>query len=87
MLIELKPEQQKILEKAIASGRTLDDVIEEAFALIEEREESMDWMLEDREAIAAHIEEGFQQAERGELIAPEEAMRISRERRSKRQVA
>ena len=41
-------------------------------------------MLTEREAIAAHIAEGFAQAERGELIDPEEAIRILQERRAKR---
>jgi hypothetical protein len=41
-------------------------------------------MLTEREAIAAHIAEGFAQAERGELIDAEEAARILRERRAKR---
>lgn len=41
-------------------------------------------MLTEREAIAAHIAEGFAQAERGELIDPEEAVRVSCERRGKR---
>jgi len=41
-------------------------------------------MLTEREAIAAHIAEGFAQAERGELIDPEDAVRILQERRAKR---
>jgi predicted transcriptional regulator len=41
-------------------------------------------MLTEREAIAAHIAEGFAQAERGELIDAEGAVRILRERRAKR---
>ena len=87
MIIELKPEQQRILEEAIASGMTQDEVVEQAFALVEAHIEGTDWVLEDREAIAAQIEEGFQQAERGELIDPEEAVRILRARRANRQVA
>ena len=35
--------------------------------------------------LAAHIAEGFAQAERGELIDPDEAIRILRERRRERQ--
>jgi predicted transcriptional regulator len=41
-------------------------------------------MLTENEAIAAHIAEGFAQAERGELIDPEEAVRILRDRQTKR---
>jgi len=35
-----------------------------------EQHAALDWMIEHRDAIAAHIEEGFAQAERGELIGP-----------------
>jgi len=86
-MIELKPEQQRILESAMASGMAQDEAIARAFALLEEHDQSLDWMMEDREAIAAQVEEGFQQAERGELIDPEEAIRILRTRRANRHVA
>jgi predicted transcriptional regulator len=36
--------------------------------IIREQLDLEDWMFEQREAIAAHIECGFDQAERGELI-------------------
>ncbi len=87
MIIELKPDQQKILESAMAAGMTQDEVVSRAFALLDEHDRNLDWMLEDREAIAAQIEEGFQQAERGELIDPEEAIRILRARRANRHIA
>jgi predicted transcriptional regulator len=87
MIIDLKPEQQRILEKVIASGMTKDEVVEQAFALIEEQHRNMDWLLEDREAIAAHIAEGVAQAERGELFDEEKAVQILRQRRAGRQVA
>jgi predicted transcriptional regulator len=87
MIIELKPEQAAILERATKSGMSADEVLEQAFAIIEEQLENQDWMMANREAIAAQIEEGFQQAERGELFDPEEAMQILKERRAKRQVA
>jgi hypothetical protein len=41
-------------------------------------------MLTESEAIAAHIAEGFAQAERGELIDAEQVVQILRERRTKR---
>jgi predicted transcriptional regulator len=87
MMIDLNSKQQKILEKAIASGLTRDEAVEQAFARLEEQQQSLDWMLEDREAIAAHIEEGIAQAERGELIDGDEAIRILRQHRASRQVA
>lgn len=37
-----------------------------------------DWMLGQRESVAAHIETGFAQAERGELIDGEGAVEMLR---------
>jgi predicted transcriptional regulator len=44
-------------------------------------------MLADTESIAAKIETGFAQAERGELIDAKQAIEILRERRAKRRTA
>jgi predicted transcriptional regulator len=41
-----------------------------------------DWMLDQREAVAACIEHGFAQAERGELIDGDEAVEMLRRRRT-----
>jgi predicted transcriptional regulator len=41
-------------------------------------------MLEQRDAIAAHIEKGFAQAERGELLDGDAAVEMLRERRTER---
>ena len=41
-------------------------------------------MFEQREAIAAHIETGFAQAERGELIDGGAAVEMLRQRRAER---
>jgi predicted transcriptional regulator len=87
MVIELKPEQQRILERAMATGLTLEEVVDRAFASVDEQSDNLDWMLADRASIAAQIEEGYQQAERGELIDPDEALRVLHERRASRQVA
>ncbi|HEV2324664.1 MAG TPA: hypothetical protein VGS10_12000 [Terracidiphilus sp.] len=64
-----------------------EEVFDQAFAVIREQYRDQDWMMEEREAIAAQIEEGFAQSERGELMTPEGAIRILRERRTKRQIA
>lgn len=87
MIVELKPEQQRILAQAVQSGMSPDEVLDQAFAVIREQQGGGDWMLAERDDIAAHIAEGFAQAERGELIEPEEAARILRARRAKRQIA
>jgi predicted transcriptional regulator len=44
-------------------------------------------MLADKEAIAAQIEEGFAQAERGELVNAGQAIQILQARRAKRRIA
>jgi len=46
--------------------------------------EGKDWMIEQRDAIAAQIEKGFAQSERGELIDGDAAMEILRQRRQAR---
>ena len=86
-MIELKPAQQRILERVAQSGMSPEEVLDQAFAVIEEQLDHEDWMLENREAISAQIEEGLSQAERGEVFGPDQAMRILRERRANRQVA
>jgi predicted transcriptional regulator len=87
MILELKPEQQKILDRAARSGMSPEEVLDQAFAVIHQQYGNEDWMLADKEAIAAKIETGFAQAERGELIDAEQAIQILRERRAKRRTA
>jgi predicted transcriptional regulator len=84
MMIELKPEQQKVLDRAARSGMSPDELLDQAFAVINEQHSNGDWMLKEREAVAGHLAEGFAQAERGELVDSDEAARILRERRAKR---
>jgi hypothetical protein len=69
MSLELKPAQQEVLDQA--------------FAIIHEQYRSDDWMLDEKDAIASQIEEGFQQAVRGELIDADQAIDILRDRRAK----
>ncbi len=87
MMIELRPEQQRILERAVKAGMSPEEVLNQAFAVIEDQLQNEEWLLSNRQAISDQIDEGFSQSERGELHDPDEAMRILRERRAKRQVA
>jgi|HubBroStandDraft_1064217.scaffolds.fasta_scaffold351485_2 predicted transcriptional regulator len=87
MTIELKPEQQKVLDLAAQSGMSPEEVLEQAFAVIHEQYRNEEWMLAEREAVAAQIAEGFSQAERGDLIEVEEARRVLAQRRAKRATA
>jgi Arc/MetJ-type ribon-helix-helix transcriptional regulator len=86
MSIDLKPEQQRVIDLAVRSGayRNSDEVLDWAFEIIREQLGLEDWMFERREAIAAHIETGFAQAARGELIDGDAALETLRKRRAER---
>ncbi|HEV2963861.1 MAG TPA: hypothetical protein VG649_18690 [Candidatus Angelobacter sp.] len=64
MTIDLKPEQQRVIDLAVGSGAYKDP--------------------SEKESIAAHIEKGFAQAERGELIDGDAAIEMLRRRRTER---
>jgi antitoxin ParD1/3/4 len=86
MTIDLKPEQQRVIDMAVRSGayRSPDEVLDRAFEIIRYRLDQEDWMFEQREAIAVHIGEGFAQAERGELLDGEVAIELLRQERAER---
>jgi predicted transcriptional regulator len=87
MILELKPAHQKVLDQAARSGMSPEELLDQAFAVIQEQYRNGDWLLTDKEAIVARIEEGFAQAERGELIDEDEAIRVLHERREDRRIA
>jgi antitoxin ParD1/3/4 len=86
MTIDLKPEQQRVIDLAVRSGayRNPGEVLDQALEIIREQLDLEDWMFEQREAIAAHIERGFAQAERGELLDGDAAVEMLREQRTER---
>ena len=86
MTIDLKPEQQRVIDLAVRSGayRDPEEVLDQAFEIIREQLDLEDWMLAKREEIAAQVAKGFAQSERGELIDGDEAVRILRQRRAER---
>jgi antitoxin ParD1/3/4 len=86
MTIELKPEHQQMIERAIQSGVYHDsgEVLDQAFEIIRAQLHSEDWLAEQREAVAAHVATGFAQAERGELMDGDVAIEMLRERRAAR---
>ena len=61
MTIDLKPEQQRAIDLAVRSGayQNPGEVLDQAFAIIREQLDLEDWMIEQREPTAAHIEKGF----------------------------
>jgi Arc/MetJ-type ribon-helix-helix transcriptional regulator len=86
MTIELKPEQQRVIDLAVQSGayQNPGEVLDQAFEIIREQLDLEDWMLEQREEIAAHIATSFAQAERDELMDGDAAVEILRRRRAER---
>lgn len=87
MFLQLKPAQQAVLLRAARSGMNPEDVLDQAFAAIEEQFRNQDWMLADQERIVTQIEEGFAQSERKELIDGDQAIRILQDRHTKRRIA
>jgi predicted transcriptional regulator len=86
MSIDFKPEQQRVIDLALRSGAYKDpgEVLDQAFEIIREQLALEDWMLEHCDAVATHIEPGFAQAERGELIDGDAAIEMLRQRRTER---
>ncbi|MBC6478751.1 MAG: type II toxin-antitoxin system ParD family antitoxin [Hormoscilla sp. GM7CHS1pb] len=73
MNITLKPQQEKFLREKLDSGKygTIDEVIAEAFKLLEERDEHyQQWLDETRKKVAI----GIEQANRGQLTDGKVAM-------------
>ena len=86
MTIDLKPEQQRVIDLAVGSFAYKDpsEVLDQAFEIIREQLDLEDWMFEQRESIGTHIEKGFAQAEHGELIDGDVAIEMLRQRRAER---
>jgi Arc/MetJ-type ribon-helix-helix transcriptional regulator len=84
--IDLRPEQQRVIDLAVRSGayRNPGEVLDHAFEIIREQLQLEDWMIEQREAVATHIEAGFAQSERGESIDGAAAVEALRQRRAER---
>ena len=86
MVIDLKPEQQRVIDLAVESGayQNPGEVLDQAFEIIREQLDLADWMFGQRETIAAHVEKGFIQAERGELTDGDVALDRLQQRRAER---
>ena len=81
MTIELKPETEAFIQKRVESGAfaTPEEVIERALELLSVE----DWLSENREVIAETIRQGWDAAQRGELIEADEARtRMERHKQS-----
>jgi len=79
MTIRLKPELESLIQRDVERGpyQSADEFVERAVTMLHEQKE---WLAENRTEIAAQIEHGFAQAERGELVDGDEAFQRLRER-------
>jgi|tagenome__1003787_1003787.scaffolds.fasta_scaffold16917670_2 antitoxin ParD1/3/4 len=66
MIIELKPEMEALIQRQLASGAfaSPEEVIQRALEFLSVE----DWLIENRDDLSAKIQEGWDEATRGELI-------------------
>jgi antitoxin ParD1/3/4 len=67
MQLNVPPDLEMLINKRLSSGgyESVEDVLRRA---LEAQDAEESWTDEERRALSAHIEEGYQQAQRGELI-------------------
>jgi Arc/MetJ-type ribon-helix-helix transcriptional regulator len=67
MQLNVPPGLETLINKRLSSGgyKGIEDVLRRA---LEAQDAEETWTDEERRALSAHIEEGYLQAERGELI-------------------
>jgi Arc/MetJ-type ribon-helix-helix transcriptional regulator len=74
MQLNVPPDLETLIKKRLSSGgyASVEDVLRRA---LEAQDAEESWTDEERRALRAHIEEGYLQAERGELIDSGQARR------------
>jgi len=74
MQLNVPPDLETLISKRLSSGAyaSAEDVLRRA---LEAQDAEEDWSEEERGALSAHVEEGYLQAERGELIDGDQARR------------
>ena len=74
MQVNLPPDLETLVNKRLSSGgyTSVEDVFRRA---LEAQDAEESWTVEERRTLKAHIEEGFLQAERGELLVGAQARR------------
>jgi antitoxin ParD1/3/4 len=74
MQLNVPPDLETLINKRLSSGgyESVEDVLRRA---LEAQDAEESWTDEERRALSAHIEEGYQQAERGEVIDGAQARR------------
>jgi antitoxin ParD1/3/4 len=81
MKIELKPEDEHLIQKRLQSGafHTIDEIIHDALTSQDAEE---DWLQENKEAINAKISRGLAQLDAGEGISGDLARTRLQERKA-----
>jgi antitoxin ParD1/3/4 len=74
MQLNVPPDLETLINKRLSSGAytNAEDVLRRA---LEAQDAEESWTDEERRALSGHIDEGYQQAERGELIDGKQARR------------
>jgi antitoxin ParD1/3/4 len=74
MQLNVPPDLETLINKRLSSGAyaNAEDVLRRA---LEAQDAEESWTDEERRALSAHIEKGYQQAQRGELIDGAQARR------------
>ena len=74
MQMNLPPDLETLINRRLSSGAyaNAEEVLRDA---LEAQDAEESWTDEERRALSAHIEEGYQQAERGQLIDGDQARR------------
>ena len=74
MQLNVPPDLEALINKRLCSGgyTNAEDVLRRA---LEAQDAEESWTDEERQALSAHIEEGFLQADRGELTGSAQARR------------
>jgi Arc/MetJ-type ribon-helix-helix transcriptional regulator len=72
MRLDLPSDLEQLIDKRLASGgyASVEDVLRHA---LEAQDAEESWSEDERRALTDHIEQGFMQSERGELIDGEQA--------------
>jgi antitoxin ParD1/3/4 len=80
MTIHRKPELEALIQEDVERGpyQSADEFVAQAVQMLHEHER---WLAENRADIAAKIEHGYAQAERGELLEPAEVRARLNERK------
>ena len=74
MQFNVPPDLETLVNKRLSSGGYAD--VEDVFRrALEAQDAEESWTDEERRALASHVDEGFLQAERGELIDGAQARR------------